>query len=233
MTGFGMDKPSPTKFKDPSLDPWLEIGSQIPSLLKQGTLRSRARSLPILSHENLQSIEEYQLAFVVLSFLAQAFIWGNTDAGEKPCQVLPPPISIPLLEVAKELEIQPDFCYSSGSIWFYTEDADSGQERSVCSITGTPDEDHFNLTTHRVERIGGRVLVQGLMAARYAGQRNSKEVAKCLDNVATALKDCKSALEKMRDGCDPDVFYSKIRPYLVGSDVSAVLINLSHKSSFD
>jgi indoleamine 2,3-dioxygenase len=224
IAGFAMEKPSPTKFADPDLNAWLEIGNRIPALLKQSTrdrdlLRAEARALPILEAEKLESIEEYQLAYVILTCLAQAYIWGNVEAGEEPCQVLPPSISIPLLEISKDLEIQPGHCYSSGSIWVYTEDPVSGEEKAVCSITGTPDEDHFNLTTHRVERIAGKALIQGLMAARFAGQSNSKGAAKCLNIVADTFKDCKAALEKMKEGCDPDVFYSKIRPYLAGSNV--------------
>lgn len=216
--GFALNEPSPTRFSNPQLQPWVELGSVIPALIQDGSLRAKVNSMPVLSPELMESIEEYRLAFVILTFLAQAYIWGNHEV-DKPENHLPPSLSIPLLEISKELEIQPGFCYAGGSTWLYTKEA-NGAERCVCSFTGTKSEEHFNLTTHNVERIGGRALVEGLTAARLSAQRNEKGVIESLEKMAVVLQECKVALKDMRNGCEPDVFYFKLRPYLVGSQVS-------------
>lgn len=215
QTGFALDKPSPKQFKNEALRPWTDISSRIPSLIKGGTFRSTVLSLPVLHSNLLGGIEELRLAFVILSFLASAYIWGNIEV-DSPSQILPKSIAVPLLEVAQKLEIQPAYCYMPGSIWLVTQDED-GTEKCVCSFTGTKSEEHFNLTTNRVERKGGEALSQALLASRFAGQRLIKEATESLDNVATILDECKNILASMRNGCDPDDFYFKLRPYLNGS----------------
>jgi indoleamine 2,3-dioxygenase len=77
--GFALDEPSPTSFSNPQLQPWVEIGSGIPSLLREGSLRSKVLSMPVLSPDLMESIEEYRFAFVILTFIAQAYIWGNHE----------------------------------------------------------------------------------------------------------------------------------------------------------
>jgi indoleamine 2,3-dioxygenase len=225
QTGFALEKPSPRKFKNEALEPWTDISSQIPTLLIDGSFRSIASSLPILSSDLLEGIEELRLAFVILTFLASAYIWGNIEV-DNPSQVLPKSVSVPLLEVAQKLETQPAFCYISGSVWLVTQD-ENEEEKCICSFTGTKSEEHFNLTTNRVERTGGEALSQALLASRFAGQKNVKETTKTLEDLATILGECKKILASMRDGCDPDVFYFKLRPYLNGSQVSIQLPSIS------
>ncbi|KAG8799803.1 hypothetical protein FRB91_001925 [Serendipita sp. 411] len=216
-TGFAMDKPSPTTFKNPALHPWLVICRQLPSLIRDGTLRAKIDQLPVLSPADLlESFEEYRLAFTLLTFMAQAYIWANASI-DRPSSVLPACISLPIIEVAQELEVIPAYIYVSGSIWLYTRDSITGSESCVCSFTGTKDEEHFNLTTHNVERIGGAALIQSLRASRLAGQQNEEGVRECLEKVGDILKECRNTLRNLRNGCDPSTFFNSIRPYLVGS----------------
>jgi indoleamine 2,3-dioxygenase len=216
-----MDHPSPTAFKNATLSPWVDLATQIPSLLKSSNLRSQIDALPILSPDYLdpESIDEYRLAFVLLTFLSQAYIWGNIDS-DTHSSTLPASISVPLTQISRDLEIQPAFCYAAGSIWLYTEDPINKKPYCVCSFTGTADEEHFNITTHNVERTAGKALIQGLTAARCAGMKNKEGTKVHLERVAEILRDCRTALADMRNGCDPDVFYFKLRPYFVGSQVS-------------
>lgn len=216
-----MDRPSPTTFKNATLSPWVDTATQIPALIKSNDLRSRVDALPILSPDHLdsESIDEYRLAFVLLTFLSQAYIWGNPDS-DTPSSTLPPSLSVPLTQISRDLEIQPAHCYAASSIWLYTEDPTSKTPYCVCSFTGTTDEEHFNLTTHNIERIAGKALIQGLTAVRCAATKDREAVKAHLGHVAEILRDSRSALADMKNGCDPDVLYSKLRPYLVGSQVS-------------
>ncbi|KAG8836355.1 hypothetical protein FRC17_005641 [Serendipita sp. 399] len=216
-TGFAMDRPSPTTFTNPALQPWLVISRQLPSLIRDGTLRAKIDALPVLSPTDLlDSIEEYRLAFTLLTFMSQAYIWANASI-DRPSSILPASLSIPLIEVAQELEVIPAYIYASGSIWLYTRDRVTGNEHCVCSFTGTKDEEHFNLTTHNIERIGGAALIQSLRASRFAGQGDEDGARECLEKTADILKQCRDILKTMRNGCSPDVFFFQIRPYLLGS----------------
>ncbi|CAG8750821.1 1881_t:CDS:2, partial [Acaulospora colombiana] len=168
-TGFSLEKPSPRQFKNKALEPWTDIGSQIPSLIQDGTFRSTASSLPSFPSDLLDGIEELRLAFVILTFLASAYIWGNIEI-DSPSQTLPKSISVPLLE------------------------DENGTEKCVCSFTGTKSEEHFNLTTNRVERMGGKALSQALLASRFTGQKLVIETTESLEHVATILDECKKIL---------------------------------------
>lgn len=56
-----------------------------------------------------------------------------------------------------------------------------------------------------------------LKAIGAARANNSKTVAECLRTLAETLDDLGSLLQRMHEGCDPQVFYHRIRPFLAGS----------------
>lgn len=62
---------------------WEKVAGDIPQLLENGTLRHVVSSLPVLSTFKLHSELEWRKAYVVLAFMAQAYIWG----GKKPNSV--------------------------------------------------------------------------------------------------------------------------------------------------
>jgi hypothetical protein len=64
---------------------WETLASQLPSLIKNGQIRSMIDSLPILTTSWLRSEPEWRRAYSILGFLTHAYIWG----GEKPKDVRP------------------------------------------------------------------------------------------------------------------------------------------------
>ncbi|KAJ7181554.1 Indoleamine 2,3-dioxygenase [Mycena crocata] len=217
-TGFACNKPSIITFVDPSFKPWLETGSNLPNLTSSKKLRSTVDSWPILSPDGLVSLEEYRLAYILLGHLVHAYIWGD-PADESPCPRVPLPLAKPFLEIVNELEVPLGICFVSTALWNYTLDT-NGTERCVVGFTGTSDEVHFNLTSRRVEVAGAEALTAALRAARVAARTTSQtveEVTKLLEQVVQSLGRCKVELLKMKDGLDPDIFYYRLRPYLVSS----------------
>lgn len=255
-TGFAPDTPCPSKFNSSRFDPWLAIAARLPDLIKTNAIRKALEELPVLSPDGsspenkdngdgLGDYDEYRLAYVLLSFFAQAYIWGNTSNNDQPSNTLPPSISVPLTQVAYDLGVIPSFVYAAGSLWLVTDDPTGPNgKRCVVSFTGTRDEEHFNLTTYAVEQAGGRALHNALLASKEVGAhtphaqhlhnvngangssnkasageqaKDAGKIVEALREVADALKQCKVILNSMRQGCDPDVFYNQLRPYLVGS----------------
>ncbi len=54
---------------------WENIIRQLPSLLKSRTFKTRVDKLPIPSTSNFRSEQEWQRAYLILSFMTHAYIW--------------------------------------------------------------------------------------------------------------------------------------------------------------
>lgn len=73
----------PTSLSDSYYEPWELIAQHLPALIESNRIRDSVRQLPVLSTDCLVSEAEWRRAYVILAFMAHAYIWG----GEKPEQV--------------------------------------------------------------------------------------------------------------------------------------------------
>ena len=62
---------------------WDQLAADIPRLLDIGTLVRAVENLPTITTEDLRSERDWQRAYVILGFIAHAYLWG----GQKPLQV--------------------------------------------------------------------------------------------------------------------------------------------------
>lgn len=70
----------------PYYEPWELLVHNLRALLSSGTLRQRVDSTAVLSTEKLRSEPEWRRAYVILTLLTHAYVWG----GEKPAEVSRP-----------------------------------------------------------------------------------------------------------------------------------------------
>jgi hypothetical protein len=70
------------RLPDPYFAPWESLMQNLPDLLSSRTLRKHADQLPILSTTRLATDAEQRRAYVVLCFLAHAYIWGGDTASD-------------------------------------------------------------------------------------------------------------------------------------------------------
>jgi len=70
------------RLPDPYFAPWESLMQDLPNLLSAQTLRKHADQLPILSTTCLATEAEQRRAYVVLCFLAHAYIWGGNTASD-------------------------------------------------------------------------------------------------------------------------------------------------------
>lgn len=73
----------PTCLSDSYYEPWELIAQHLPALIESNRIRDSVNQLPVLSTDQLVSEQEWRRAYVVLAFMAHAYIWG----GDKPEQV--------------------------------------------------------------------------------------------------------------------------------------------------
>lgn len=74
------------RLEDPYYSPWEKIAGSLPRYIQIERIRHAVESLPILSTTNLRCEQEWRRAYVVLAYLAHAYIWG----GERPNEVSHP-----------------------------------------------------------------------------------------------------------------------------------------------
>jgi indoleamine 2,3-dioxygenase len=88
---------------------------------------------------------------------------------------------------------------------------------TLTTFTGSIDESWFYLVSVAIEARGAPILPLMLTAIKAARVNDSTTVTACLRAFAERLDDLGSLLQRMHEGCDPQVFYNRIRPFLAGS----------------
>ncbi|KAL5358957.1 Indoleamine 2,3-dioxygenase [Aspergillus floccosus] len=220
--GFLPQQPTLSQLPDPYYEPWERIVADLPLLIATKHIRSKIEGLAILSTARLDSEPKQRRAYVMLSFLAQAYIWG----GDEPKQKLPCALGQPLVEVAKCLQIQPFVTFSAFCLWNFacqpsTDiacDALSPENlTTLCSFTGTPDESWFYNISVAIEAKGGQLIPSILEAIEAVRLGDSRRVTRFLTGFSYSLGDLCDIMERMYRRCKPTVFHNQIRPFLAGT----------------
>lgn len=207
------------RLPDTYYNKWEAIVANLQGLLTAKRLRQVIDRLPILSTAGLEHDSEWRRAYMLLAFMANAYIWG----GDKPCDRLPPSITIPFLAVADYLQVKPVATYAAVCLWnfkplFTDEHVDNLENLStLTTFTGSMDESWFYLTSVAIEARGAPILPLMIRAMTAARDNDSATVTLCLRSFAERLDDLNELLKRMHEGCDPHVFYHHIRPFLAGS----------------
>ncbi|KAF2717273.1 indoleamine 2,3-dioxygenase family protein [Polychaeton citri CBS 116435] len=204
---------------DPYYAPWELIVHNLPTLLDRGCLRDEVDTLSVLTTSFLRMESEWRRAYVVLAFLAQAYVWG----GRVPSQTLPPTISKPFLRVSKQLNLPPVATYAALNLWNWRltgAGADIGEPdnlRALHTFTGTVDEEWFYMISTAVEARAASTIPLMIGAAQAALDEKHLDVSRALDEFANILDSLTKLIERMHERCNPQVFYHRVRPYLAGS----------------
>ncbi|KAK5987061.1 Indoleamine 2,3-dioxygenase nanC [Cladobotryum mycophilum] len=177
---------SPSTFlSDPYYEPWEVIAQHLPTLIESRRIHKTVGELPILTTERLRSQAEWRRAYVLLAFITHAHIWG----GDKPCEILPPQITIPFLRVSAHLELP----------------------------RRTESESWFFLISVAMEAKAGSILQTMTTALKAVKSRNYEVIIDALNELRKCIEGVGILLERMYEKCDPMTFYHKIRPFLAGT----------------
>ncbi|KAG8946976.1 hypothetical protein FRC04_011272 [Tulasnella sp. 424] len=242
--GFLPSPPPAVSFTNFEFNIWLFTAKSIPKLLWNypGEFRKQVDALPLLLFtESCGNIPQWRLAYCALSYIAQAYVWGATVGrpkdedeayDEKVLDYIPANIAIPLRHVAFHLGIQPGLTYSAVCTWNWQRKfptlSSATQERAsnlepIFSFTNTAEEAHYVVTHVMLESAGGQALKLALEASKAAGEKDGDSLEGVLRDLTGAVTKCKQELSLVKEGLDPDVFYSRVKPYLTGLGATNVL----------
>ncbi|KAG2008682.1 tryptophan 2,3-dioxygenase [Coprinopsis cinerea AmutBmut pab1-1] len=194
--------------------------------------RATVRELPILSTSDLtQSETVLRRAHLVLAWIMHFYIHSLPPSS--PIRI-PPPITVPLLQVSAHLQLPPILTYSDDVLYNWkfidgkeTDDDGNAIMPTISNIdtqvlfTGTRDEAEFFLTSARMELKGVEALdlMQHMMDEAFVGDDIAvRRITEYLRELSVVINDLSVMLMKVKEGCSPQVFYNDIRPWFRGED---------------
>ncbi|KAJ6028044.1 Indoleamine 2-3-dioxygenase subfamily [Penicillium herquei] len=217
--GFLSPEPPLEALPNPYYAKWEAIAARLQPLLLSKRVRPILNQLPVLSTSYLQTDAEWRRAYVVLVFMLHGYVWG----GDRPAEIIPPQLTIPLFEVCEHLEVPPVATYAGVCLWNYkpifpdepTDDLDN--LACLQTFTGSLDEQWFYLVSVAIEARGAPAIPLMLEAIAAARTGDARTVTSRLQQLAEILDEINALLHRMYENCDPYIFYHRIRPYLAGS----------------
>ena len=205
------------------------LGHELPKLLSSRTVRyyiNEQREL-LPSIPSTWRAEDYRAAMRILSFAGHAHVWEVPD---QPVATLPPQLARPWYEVAQKLGRPPVLSYSSYALdnWRRLDRSQPIQLDNIVllqNFLGGLDEEWFVVVHIQIEREAGPGLAGLLRAMNGAAEGKEEEVLLGLNSLAAAQTAMRDSLLRMKERCDPYVYYNRVRPYIHGWKNSLTLPN--------
>lgn len=220
-TGFVPEEP-PLASLPPYFSKWEEAAGRLSQLLGEKQLRRVVEQLPVLdfSEKTLQGTEQWQRALVVVGFLFQGYMWQDGAAGVP--KAMPSVLSVPMRNVGQKFGL-PMVGVFAGTALYNWRVQDPSKPFShenlhaTVTYTGKEDESWFYVNTLQVEMQAAPALRAILKGIAAQSERNDEELAASLGDIAPAVKGMESALKRVNEGCQPNVFFAGFLPFFSGS----------------
>ncbi|NGZ11403.1 MAG: hypothetical protein CV088_18870 [Nitrospira sp. LK70] len=215
--GFLPSDPCDTLPDCPVLD---HLSREMPKLLSTRQVRRFIDGKPSLlpSIPSSWRDDEYRAAMRILSFAGHAYVWETPG---KPTSKLPSQLAQPWYEVVRKLGRPPVLSYASYALdnWRRLDPTTPIQLDNIVllqNFLGGLDEEWFVVVHIQIEQQAGLGLDGLLQAINAVSTRKDDEVLLGLQALASAQTDMRNTLLRMKERCDPYVYYTRVRPYIHG-----------------
>ena len=190
----------------------------LPKLLTTGKIRRTIANLPEVNIDR-ETLDEIQLRRLmqIYSYLTHAYVWGETT----PATVLPRNIAVPFEGIARQLGRPPILSYASYALDNWTR-LDRSKPIAIGNIIlmqnflGGLDEDWFILIHIDIEAKAAPALAAITTILEGIELDNAIAVSKALNQIKSAWKNINQTMNRMPEGCDPYIYYHRVRPYIHG-----------------
>jgi indoleamine 2,3-dioxygenase len=196
---------------------WDEIGTSLPPLLRSHKLRDAVRAMPELAFGPEHPPLAQERALMLLTMLVSAWVWS----GPAPEFRIPRNLARPVCAIAQRLG-RPPIVHFAGMNLYNWRRIDPALPVSADNATllayfsGGVDEDWFFIVTMGVELAGAPALACVEEAVTAAERGDTATVIRNLESIAATMHAVQHALTRMREWCDPHVFYHRIRSWVAG-----------------
>ena len=215
---FGyMQHVDPATTLPPGNEAWDEMGKNLPKYLMGTNFRQRVKELPAFKIETLKTDGEIRRAFLILSYIGQAYQWSDNE----PAHVLPAVLAKPWYEVGKLVGRPPILSYTSYSIdnWYLLDKKgpiECGNIALLQCFLGGQDEEWFILIHIEIEKKAGKALKAIEDSQKAVAAQDLDALEKALTNLRDGIKAMYDVLARMPERCDPYVYFHRVRPYIFG-----------------
>jgi indoleamine 2,3-dioxygenase len=201
----------------PGNEAWDEMGKNLPKYLMGTNFRQRVKDLPAFKIETLKTDGEIRRAFLILSYIGQAYQWSDNE----PAHVLPAVLAKPWYEVGKLVGRPPILSYTSYSIdnWYLLDKKgpiECGNIALLQCFLGGQDEEWFILIHIEIEKKAGKALKAIEESQKAVAAQDLDALEKALTNLRDGIKAMYDVLARMPERCDPYVYFHRVRPYIFG-----------------
>lgn len=160
--------------------------------------------------------QDYRAAMRILSFTGHAYVWEVPD---QPATTLPAQLAQPWYDVALKLARPPVLSYASYALdnWRRLDPTKPIQLDNIVllqNFLGGLDEEWFVVIHVQIERQAGPGLAGLIQAMKGAAGDKPDEVLAGLRSLAAAQTAMRDTLLRMKERCDPYMYYNRVRPYI-------------------
>jgi indoleamine 2,3-dioxygenase len=200
--------------------PLNELGRELPKFLAARQFRSYVQTHPSLlsGPEAARNPDELRYAARTLSFAGHGYIW---EEPHRPADRLPASLAVPWHQVMKRLGRPPVLSYASYALdnWRRLDPAQPialGNIALLQNFFGGLDEEWFVLIHVDIEANAGPALADLVQAINAAREDDPDEVTRGLQGAAADEERMYNTLLRMPEGCDPYIYFHRVRPYIHG-----------------
>ena len=205
-----------------------ELGQALPQLVFQQRFRDVAPKMLAMSisDEDLGRLTQEddgraaERLFMLFSYFASAYVHSP---GLPPARWLPVEIAAPLSALGQICKRPPILSYASYCLHNWRRIDPKGPialgniellQNFSLPGEGKSDEDWFILTHVDIEARAGQVLT----AFRSLKNEEDARLETILQDALAGLKAMNRTMDRMPEGCSPEVYFRKVRPYIFGFD---------------
>ena len=207
----------PLRRLPPGFEPWEEMAKDVSARYLVGRVRRDLAALPELDPAPLADGPEVERGMLLLTFFAGAYV----HATEPPAASLPPPLARPLVALSRRLGRPPILSHASLAMHNWRRLDPSGPIEvenlvNLVGIHGSTDETWFLTIAVAIEACGGEEPTRIVRMEMAAEEGDAETVAAELGRLSETIGRITVLTERTREGCDPHVFYRRVRPPFSG-----------------
>ena len=196
---------------------WEEMALDVSARYLVGRVRRDLAGLPELDPAPLADGPEAERAMLLLTFFAGAYV----HQADPSARTLPPPLARPLVALSRRLGRPPILSHASLAMHNWRRLDPSGPIEvenlvNLVGIHGSTDETWFLTIAVAIEACGGEEPARIVRLELAAEAGDADTVTTELGRLAETIRRVTVLTERTREGCDPHVFYRRVRPPFSG-----------------
>ena len=207
----------PLRRLPPGFEAWEEMAKDVSARYLVGRVRRDLAALPELDPAPLADGPEVERAMLLITFFAGAYV----HQAEPPAASLPPPLARPLVALSERLGRPPILSHASLAMhnWRRLDPAGPIEVENLVNLVGihgSTDETWFLTIAVAIEACGGEEPARIVRMEMAAEAGDAATVAAELERLGETIGRITVLTERTREGCDPHVFYRRVRPPFSG-----------------